>query len=597
MPIPDQAVAGDSGHIQDHNDISDVLTDHESRVSQLETDSSDYLDTSATAQEKTGNLTLSGNVIVNNLTVTGTQTINNTETFAVADPIAYFGVGQWTEDAMDLGFIGAYGYVGGDEQNHYHTGLIRDYSDGGKWKLVSNIPHETGSEVTFTNATYDTLKLGAIEVSSSARVVNLNADKLDSQEGSYYLDWTNTTNKPSPTITVSGDASGSLTLTGLSGGTLEITVSDNSHNHTISNIEGLQTSLDLKASQSELTSHKNSTTSVHGIADTSLLATKSYVDTAESDAISAANSYSDSLASNYDPAGSASTSESNSNSYTDIQISTHNSDTNNVHGISDTSELATKTYADNAASAAVANIIDSAPETLDTLNELAAALGDDPNFATTITNNIASKAENVDLTSHENATTNIHGILDTSLLATTSYVDTAESDAVNSANAYSDSLSINYDPAGSATAAQTAAESYADSLAINYDPSGAAASAEVNAKEYTDSQIISVVGKIEHISRSTWTGTAVQSSVEASSVGILTVTFPAGKFSQVPKVFTQNIDDGSSSRMAYARFTPYSISTSSVSMQVINNAPPSTVPGGGSITKAIVDIMAVQESI
>src|SRR6056300_1532508 len=34
----------------------------------------------------------------------------------------------------------------------------------------------------------------------------------------------------------------------------------------------------------------------------------------------------------------------------------------------------------------VANITDSAPATLDTLNELAAALGDDPNFATTVTN-------------------------------------------------------------------------------------------------------------------------------------------------------------------------------------------------------------------
>lgn len=40
-----------------------------------------------------------------------------------------------------------------------------------------------------------------------------------------------------------------------------------------------------------------------------------------------------------------------------------------------------------------ASIVDSAPETLDTLNELAAALGDDPNFATTVTNQIAQKAD------------------------------------------------------------------------------------------------------------------------------------------------------------------------------------------------------------
>jgi len=40
---------------------------------------------------------------------------------------------------------------------------------------------------------------------------------------------------------------------------------------------------------------------------------------------------------------------------------------------------------------AVSNLVDSAPGTLDTLNELAAALGDDPNFATTVTNSIATK--------------------------------------------------------------------------------------------------------------------------------------------------------------------------------------------------------------
>jgi hypothetical protein len=37
-------------------------------------------------------------------------------------------------------------------------------------------------------------------------------------------------------------------------------------------------------------------------------------------------------------------------------------------------------------------IIGQAPSTLDTLNELAAALGDDPNFATTVTNSLAGKA-------------------------------------------------------------------------------------------------------------------------------------------------------------------------------------------------------------
>lgn len=45
----------------------------------------------------------------------------------------------------------------------------------------------------------------------------------------------------------------------------------------------------------------------------------------------------------------------------------------------------------------VAAITDSAPGTLNTLNELAAALGDDANFSTTVTNSIATKANSADL--------------------------------------------------------------------------------------------------------------------------------------------------------------------------------------------------------
>jgi hypothetical protein len=51
------------------------------------------------------------------------------------------------------------------------------------------------------------------------------------------------------------------------------------------------------------------------------------------------------------------------------------------------SDAATKGYVDTV----VSNLIDGAPGTIDTLNEIATALGNDPNFATTITNSLASK--------------------------------------------------------------------------------------------------------------------------------------------------------------------------------------------------------------
>ena len=44
----------------------------------------------------------------------------------------------------------------------------------------------------------------------------------------------------------------------------------------------------------------------------------------------------------------------------------------------------------------VSDLVDSAPETLNTLNELAAALGDDANFATTVTSSIATKQDKVE---------------------------------------------------------------------------------------------------------------------------------------------------------------------------------------------------------
>jgi hypothetical protein len=66
------------------------------------------------------------------------------------------------------------------------------------------------------------------------------------------------------------------------------------------------------------------------------------------------------------------------------------------------STIATKDYANTAATNAVAAVIDSAPAALDTLNELAAALGDDANFSTTITTSISNKLSTADFSSTAN---------------------------------------------------------------------------------------------------------------------------------------------------------------------------------------------------
>ena len=129
----------------------------------------------------------------------------------------------------------------------------------------------------------------------------------------------------------------------------------------------------------------------------------------------AAEDYADGLAINYDAAGAASTAEANANSYTDTAINGLDTDdieegaTNKYY--SDTlarqavsagtglsyntlsgefsvdSTIATESYVNSA----ISNLVDGAPELLNTLNEIAAAINDDANYFTTIANQIAAK--------------------------------------------------------------------------------------------------------------------------------------------------------------------------------------------------------------
>ena len=81
--------------------------------------------------------------------------------------------------------------------------------------------------------------------------------------------------------------------------------------------------------------------------------------------------------------------------------------------------LASESYVNNA----IADIVDSSPETLNTLNELAQALGDDANFATTVSNQIGQKADRSELFSGSyNDLTNKPVIPSIDGLASESYV-------------------------------------------------------------------------------------------------------------------------------------------------------------------------------
>jgi len=137
-----------------------------------------------------------------------------------------------------------------------------------------------------------------------------------------------TTATADPTLTITGDASGSATFTNLGNASLTLTIADDSHNHTIANVDGLSTALS----------------------------------SAESGAVATANAYTDGR---------------------ETAITTA------YQTYADQAEVDAKSYADTQ----IANLVDSSPAALDTLNELAAALGDDPNFATTVSTQIGTKLD------------------------------------------------------------------------------------------------------------------------------------------------------------------------------------------------------------
>jgi Major tropism determinant N-terminal domain len=101
-----------------------------------------------------------------NLTVTGTTTTVNSTNLAIADSVIYLADTQYAADAVDIGFYGAYGSVGGDIGNHKHTGLVRDHLDG-VFKLFYNGTEPANATVDLTTVSYADLKIGNLVASGA----------------------------------------------------------------------------------------------------------------------------------------------------------------------------------------------------------------------------------------------------------------------------------------------------------------------------------------------------------------------------------------------------------------------------------------------
>ena len=198
-----------------------------------------------------------------------------------------------------------------------------------------------------------------------------------------------------------------------------------------------------------LTTHNSDTSEVHGIADTALLATKSYADTAVSTHASDVT----------EVHGIANTADLATKSYADTAVSTHSDDTLLVHGIADTADLATKSYADTAVSThaaltenihgiadtsllATQDFVATAVSNSEVDQSALAGVGIDWNATTEafdIDSTVATTTHvSTEIGTHNSDTTSVHGIADTSLLATTANVATAKSEAITAAGTAAD---------------------------------------------------------------------------------------------------------------------------------------------------------------
>jgi hypothetical protein len=199
---------------------------------------------------------------------------------------------------------------------------------------------------------------------------------------------------------------------------------------------------------------------------------------------------------------------------------------------SSTGDAATKGYVDTQ----ISNLVDSAPGTLDTLNELAAALGDDPNYATTITNALAAKLALAGgtmtgaiamgtnkitglgtPTASADATTKgyVDGILGSATAAESSA--TAASSSATAAATSASSASVSQIAAAtSASSASTSATSAANSATASASSAAAAATSATSAASSASAAALSETAAATSATSAATSATSAASSASAA---------------------------------------------------------------------------------
>jgi len=347
------------------------------------------------------NLTLAGNLFVNGTTVT-----LDTASFTTEDPVISLAKNN-VGNAVDLGFTAAL-----NDGTANHTGFVRDASDN-KWKLFKGVTDTPGVTINFAQGSLDSLAVGpltATEISSpslnisgslvlpagsvetadladnailEAKIANnaVTSNKIaaDAITAEKIADLAITNDHVSATAAIHQDkilglgASlaaksdvASPTFTGTV--TLPNTTSIGTVSSTeIGYLDGVTSSVQtqITAAGTALSTHEADTTNVHGIADTSLLALKSEVAAVTPATLGLGNV-------------------------------NNTSDANKPVSTATVTAIATaKSEAIADATSQVSALIAGAPEAMNTLDELAAALGDDANFAASVTTSLGLKVDSL----------------------------------------------------------------------------------------------------------------------------------------------------------------------------------------------------------
>jgi hypothetical protein len=372
--------------------------------------------TNLTTHISTGGDVTAQNMVVNgNLVVSGTTTTVDTENVSFTDPIFMIAKDN-TTNILDLGFIAHHN----DGVNN-HTGLVRDAS-ADKWKLFKGVTTEPGTNVDFTQGSLDTLQLGRIEASTSATINNTIL--------------TGTLQIPSSSIISESIANGAV-------------VTNKIENQGVTE-EKLATDsvTSVKIANGAVTEDKLAAASVAGA--------KIAIDAVSTSKITNGAVTEDKLA-----ADSVTSSKLANNAVTGTKIA--NGSITDVK-IEDNAVTGSKIAAQSITNAKIVDGAEIAQSKIagleDALDAKAPLSG--PTFAGLVVLPESTTIGNVDsteltylngvtssiqtqfgsaataLSNHASDTTDVHGIADTALLATKSYADTAEADAITAAGLAAD---------------------------------------------------------------------------------------------------------------------------------------------------------------